>query len=85
MRSPDVLAYDLGWRAYVSSESGGVTILREMDGPDGVELVREDELTIPHAHTVAVDPRTHFVYFPLQNVIGRPVLRIMTAERPRER
>ena len=32
---------------------------------------------MPHAHTVCVDPDTHLVYFPLQNVNGHPVLRIM--------
>ncbi len=29
-----------------------------------------------NAHTIAVDQRTHRVYFPLQNVGGKPVLRI---------
>ena len=29
------------------------------------------------AHSVAVDPQTHRVYFPLQNVNGHGVLRIM--------
>ena len=33
---------------------------------------------MPHAHTVSVDPLTHLVYFPLQNLNGHPVLRIMT-------
>jgi hypothetical protein len=32
---------------------------------------------MPHAHSVAVDPATHLVYFPLENVGGQPVLRIM--------
>jgi hypothetical protein len=36
------------------------------------------EIKAPHAHTVAVDPRTHRVYLPLENVGGRPVLRILT-------
>jgi hypothetical protein len=32
----------------------------------------------PAAHTVAVDPRTHLVYFPLERGSdGRPQLRIM--------
>ena len=32
----------------------------------------------PHAHTVAVDPRTHLVYFPLERgASGRPELLIM--------
>jgi hypothetical protein len=31
----------------------------------------------PNAHTVAVDPATHRVYFPLENLGGRAVLRVM--------
>jgi len=31
----------------------------------------------PGAHSVAVNLQTHDVYFPLQNVGGRPVLRVM--------
>ncbi len=31
----------------------------------------------PNAHTVAVDPRTHLVYFALENVGGLPLLRLM--------
>ena len=82
-RSPDVLAFDPGWRrVYVSSESGGVTVLREIDTPNGIVLRDEGHLTMPHAHTVAVDPRTHLVYFPLQDVNGRPVLRIMVGHPP---
>jgi len=34
-------------------------------------------LRAPHAHTVAVDPRSHRVYLPLENVGGKPVLRIL--------
>ena len=80
---PDVLAYDPGWRRlYVSSESGGVTVLDEVDGPDGVTLRHDGDLSMPHAHTVSVDPRTHLVYFPLQDVAGRPVLRIMAGNPP---
>jgi DNA-binding beta-propeller fold protein YncE len=81
--SPDVLAYDPGWRRlYVSSESGGVSVLTEVDGADGVSLARTGELSMPHAHTVAVDPRTHLVYFPLENMNGQPVLRIMEGDPP---
>jgi hypothetical protein len=32
---------------------------------------------MPYAHTVFVDPKTHLVYLPLQNVDGHPLLRIM--------
>jgi hypothetical protein len=31
----------------------------------------------PNAHVVGVDPSTHRTYFPLKNVDGRPVLRVM--------
>ncbi len=71
---PDVLAFDPGLkRLYVSAESGNVSVFQERDG--AVRLLGQFEM--PHAHTVAVDPVTHLVYFPLENVGGRPLLRIM--------
>ena len=71
---PDVLAFDSGLkRLYVSAESGNVTVFREQ----GKSLVSGDEFFMPHAHTVCVDPGTHLVYFPLQDIDGRPILRIM--------
>ena len=71
---PDVLAFDPGLkRLYVSAESGKVTVFREA----GRDLVSEGTLSIPHAHTVCVDPKSHLVYFPLENTAGRPLLRIM--------
>jgi DNA-binding beta-propeller fold protein YncE len=71
---PDVLAFDPGLKLlYVSAESGHVTIFREQ----GKTLVREGELYMPHAHTVCVDPDTHLVFFPLQDIGGHPMLRIM--------
>jgi DNA-binding beta-propeller fold protein YncE len=77
---PDVLAFDLGWhRLYVAAESGMVSVFTAHDG----KLIHEGGVTMPHAHTVSVDPRTHLVYFPLQDVNGHPVLRIMSARRPR--
>ena len=77
--TPDVLAFDPGWRRlYVASESGTVSVFTEA----GAGLVHEGDIRIPHAHTVAVDPRTHLVYLPLQDIGGRPVLRIMTGEPP---
>jgi DNA-binding beta-propeller fold protein YncE len=71
---PDVLAFDPGLkRLYVSAESGNVFVFRE----DGKTLVDEGLISIPHAHTVCVDPNTHLVYFPLENIDGHPLLRIM--------
>ena len=72
--SPDVLAWDPGWqRLYVASE-GGVLSEFQLEGRT-LRLVAE--LLIPHAHTVSVDPKTHRVYLPLENVNGKPVLRIL--------
>jgi DNA-binding beta-propeller fold protein YncE len=78
-REPDVLALDpaLG-RLYVSAESGVVSVFGESAGslrPLGRAFLATE------AHTVAVDPATHLVYFPLQSgTTGRPQLLIM---RPR--
>ncbi len=73
-RNPDVLAFDPGLgRLYVSSESGTLSVFKER----GKELVLEGEMSMPHAHTVCVDPATHLVYLPLENLDGHPILRIM--------
>jgi hypothetical protein len=70
---PDVLAWDPSWRRlYVGAESGAVSAY----WLDGKALRPLGELRAPHAHTVSVDPRTHLIYVPLENVNGRPVLRI---------
>ena len=70
---PDVLAWDPSWRRlYVAAESGALTAYlldRNILRPLG-------QIRAPHAHTVSVDPRTHLVYLPLENLNGRPVLRI---------
>src|SRR5436305_12070927 len=70
---PDVLAWDPSWRRlYVAAESGalGAYVL------EGNALRPLGQIRAPHAHTVSVDPRTHLVYLPLENMNGRPVLRI---------
>ena len=71
---PDVLALDKTFgRLYVSAESGIITIFDER----GRKLEKVGEgFFAPNAHSVAVDSRTHRAYFPLQNVGGKPVLRI---------
>lgn len=71
---PDVLAFDPGLhRLYVSAESGVISICDENDR--GLQKIGAG-LFAPNAHSVAVDPSTHRVYFPLQNINGKPVLRI---------
>ncbi len=71
---PDVLAFDkvLG-RLYVAAESGIISTFDERG--HNLEKVGEGFFA-PNAHSVAVDSRTHRVYFPLQNVGGKPILRI---------
>jgi DNA-binding beta-propeller fold protein YncE len=71
--TPDVLAWDPAWRRlYVAAEAGALSAF----WLDGNVLRPVGELRIPHAHTVSVDPRTHLVYLPIENVNGSPVLRV---------
>jgi len=74
--SPDVLAFDPGLRwLYVAAESGEVAVFAET--AHGVRKLGQ-ALLAPSAHTVAVDPRTHLVYFPLERgTDGRPQLLVM--------
>ncbi|HEY3112640.1 MAG TPA: YncE family protein [Gemmatimonadaceae bacterium] len=70
---PDVLVWDPSLRRlYVAAESGVLSAY----WLDGKTLRPIGEVRAPHAHTVSVDPRTHLVYLPLENVNGHPVLRI---------
>lgn len=71
---PDVVAWDPAWRRlYVASESGAVNAFVM----SGATLRSLGAVQLPHAHTVSVDPRTHRVYLALQDLGGRPVLRIL--------
>jgi YVTN family beta-propeller protein len=73
---PDVLAFDVALqRLYIASESGTVTAFNT-----STKLPRKlgQSHLADAAHTVAVDQTTHRVYFPLQNIKGRPVLRVST-------
>ena len=73
-RDPDVLAFDNGTKhLYVAAESGDVTVFHERNRT----LEPEGGIHLPHGHTVAVDPVRHLVYFPLEDVGGKPLLRIM--------
>ena len=75
---PDVLAWDAAWlRLYVAAESGALSAY----WLEGNSLRPIGEVRALHAHTVAVDPRTHLVYLPLENVDGHPVLRIFEPMR----
>lgn len=76
---PDVLAMDprLGW-VYVASEAGIVSVFKTHNG--AVTEIGEGMLG-PDAHVVAVDPGSHHSYFPLKDLRGKAVLRIMDVSR----
>jgi YVTN family beta-propeller protein len=73
---PDVLAYDPGLHyVYVAAESGPVSVFKTAPG----QVSKVGTVVIgPNAHVVAVDPGTHKSYFPLKNLGGQTVLRIMS-------
>lgn len=74
-KGPDVLTFDpqLGY-LYVASESGTVSVFRVRDRK--IEKIGDFPVGT-NAHSVAVDPKTHFVYFPLRKEGPGPVLRVM--------
>ena len=76
-REPDVLALDpTRQRLFVGAESGVISAFDVR----GDSLVALPNYHAPHAHSVAVDPATHLVYAPLENIAGKPVLRILRLE-----
>ncbi len=81
--APDTMAYDaeLGL-LYVASESGALSVFLASDGM--VSKVGE-VFVAARAHSVAVDPDTHRLYLPLENMDGRPVLRVMAPNALRMR
>jgi YVTN family beta-propeller protein len=75
---PDVLAFDTKLRRlYIAAESGVVTVLDEKE--NGELATAGKAFFAPRAHTVAVDGSTGHVFFPLENINGKPVLRIVEA------
>jgi hypothetical protein len=73
---PDVLSIDpgLGW-LYVAAESGDLAVF-DIRNPVAAELGHDH--SGPSSHSVAVDPSSHHVFFPLKaGPNGKPVLRIM--------
>lgn len=76
---PDVLAYDPALHLlYVAGEAGVVSLFRV---EAGVVSKLGDGYVGPNAHIVAVASETHRSYFPLKNLDGRPVLRILEPQR----
>lgn len=74
---PDVLAFDTASKSlYVAGEAGIVSMFSLTNV--GIRKTGEGRLG-SNAHVVAVDSISHRSYFPLKNVGGRPVLRVMQA------
>ncbi len=74
---PDVLAFDPSMQRLYAAEESGVVAVFQVSG-SGLQKIGETYLA-PNAHTIAVDPQTHRVYLPLENINGHPVLRIYEA------
>jgi YVTN family beta-propeller protein len=71
--NPDVLAFDPSLHTvYVAAEGGPLTTFSDADRT--VQRTGQQDVG-PDAHVVAVDPDTHHLYVPLQNLNGHPVLR----------
>lgn len=80
-RGPDVLAYDAPRKLlYVASESGVASVFNV--NAAGVTLAGEGFVG-PNAHTLAIDPATHEVYFPLKERAQSPLLRVMRPLSPK--
>ena len=79
-RDVDVMAVDAqAHQLYVASESGVFSIF---DIRPGLFAKIAEGYLAPDAHVVGVDPSTHLLYVPLQNVQGHPTLRILIFEWP---
>ena len=73
---PDVLADDPTLkRLYVASESGVLSVF-DISTPDNPREIGR-VFVGDNAHAVAADPETHRLFFPLRDVGGRAVLRIV--------
>jgi DNA-binding beta-propeller fold protein YncE len=77
---PDVLAMDANAnRLYVATESGNLSTFNIAAASAPVSL--GDVFVAEDAHTVAVDPDSHRLYFALANLNGQAALRVL-APRP---
>jgi DNA-binding beta-propeller fold protein YncE len=77
---PDVLAVDPeSKRLYVATESGTLSTfdITHASSP----IVLRDVFVGENAHSVAVDPITHRLYFPLANLHGHSILRVLSPKR----
>ncbi len=79
-KEPDVLALDTRRQLlYIAAESGIVSVFSVAAGKP--ERLWRGWVG-PDAHSVAVDPESGLSYFPLDNVRGHPLLRVMRLATP---
>lgn len=73
---PDVMADDPGLkRLYIASESGVLAVVDTSDPSAPVELGKI--FVGDNAHSIAVDPATHYLYLPLRDLGGHAVMRVL--------
>jgi DNA-binding beta-propeller fold protein YncE len=79
-KEPDVLAYDASLHTlYVAGESGVISLFKV----DSSQTSKIGEGVLgPNAHVVAVDSVTHKSYFPIKDLGGKTILRIMMPATP---
>src|SRR5437879_1764031 len=76
---PDVIKFDPGLkRIYTGCSSGAISVF-QMDDPDHYRKL-EDFPVQKKVHSLAVDPQTHRVYAPEQEVDGKPAARMSVYE-----
>ena len=76
---PDVIKFDSGLgRIYVACYSGAISVFHQ-DDPNRYRKL--EDFKVQHAvHSLAVDPETHRVYAPEQEVDGKPAARMSVYE-----
>ncbi|PYM11101.1 MAG: hypothetical protein DMD81_27935 [Candidatus Rokuibacteriota bacterium] len=78
-KGADVVMVDPGLRRiYVACSSGAISVF-QMDDPTHFRKL-EDFPVEPKIHSLAVDPRTHRVYAPAEQVEGRPASKMFVFE-----
>ncbi len=75
---PDILRLDLSLHRLYVPGAAGVSIFDEHAAAQAVlKPLGTFVVSKGTSHTVEVDPTTHYLYFPVQDSQGRPILRIM--------
>lgn len=75
---PDILRLDLATHRLFVPGVSGVSIFDEHAVASGaLKKLGNFVVSKGTSHTMEVDPKTHVLYFPVQDAQGSPVLRVM--------